>query len=169
MLCLWKLESYLADGKTLEFIQAGLNKKRQRPLSDVYQELLDHCHSLIPHAAINAVLQLNRRKGIGDGFKNKFGNQEQVNAFIRQTTIPKLPENAQTDYETHLRAVIAFDSANGTPVNERVKGLLRRIHGKALLQRFLNVSHKIQVDVKGLLANRIKEKACIPSEIDRFI
>ena len=92
-----------------------------------------------------------------------------MNSFIQENTIPTLPSTAQDEYNTHLRSVAAFDSPDGIPANERVIALLRRIHGKALLERFLHVSHKIQVDVKGLLANRIKEKACIPHEINNFI
>jgi len=169
VLCRWEMESYLAEGEALEHIQASLNKKAQRPLSDVHLELLEHCHILMPHAAINAVLHLYKSKGVGDGFTNRFSNQEAVNTCIQTITIPKLPSGAHTDYETQLKSVAAFDAPCGTPANIRVNGLLRRIHGKALLERFLHVSHKIQVDVKGLLANRIKETACIPSEIDNFI
>jgi hypothetical protein len=162
------MEKYLADGEALEHIQASLNKKQQRPLPEVFNELLEHCHILIPHAAINAVLHRYKKKGVGDGFTNRFFNKEDVNTSIQEITM-NLPSGAQAYYETHLKSVAAFDSPDGKPANERVKSLLRRVHGKALLERFLHASHKIQVDVKGLLANRIREKACIPSEIDNFI
>ena len=169
VLCRWEMESYLADGEALEHIQASLNKKQQRPLCDVFHELLEHCHILIPHASINAVLHRYKSKGVGDGFTNRFSNQEDVTTCIQKNTIPKLPSTAQSDYDIHLKSVAEFDLSDGTPADKRVKALLRRIHGKALLERFLHVSHNIQVDVRGLLANRIKEKACIPSEIDNFI
>ena len=60
VLCRWEMESYLADGEALEHIQASLNRKQQRPLCNVFHELLEHCHILMPHAAINAVLHRYR-------------------------------------------------------------------------------------------------------------
>ncbi|MFZ2632286.1 MAG: hypothetical protein WA017_17475 [Desulfosalsimonadaceae bacterium] len=81
---------------------------------------------------------------------------------------PRLPASGLADYEDHLPRVVAFDSP-GAPVEERLNALLRRIDGKALLERFFHVARNIQVDVKGLLADRIKEKSRIPAEIEIFI
>lgn len=168
VLCRWEMESYLADGEALEHIQAGLNKKPERPLPDVFQELLDHCFVLIPHAAINAVLQLHKRNGVGDGYTNSFSTDEEVSEYFQKTQIPILPGSGQADYDHHLPLVTAFDSPRAS-AEERLIALLRRVHGKALLKRFFHVHHKIQADVKGLLANRIKEKSRIPAEIEAFV
>ncbi|MEW6290584.1 MAG: hypothetical protein AB1545_12105 [Thermodesulfobacteriota bacterium] len=168
VLCRWEMESYLADGEALEHIQAGLNMKPKRALPEVFQELLDHCHVLVPHATINAVLHLHKLAGAGDGYTNRFSTAEEVADDIRKIYIPKLPPHGQDEYENHLSLVAAFDSPGAT-AKERLNGLLRRVHGKALLKRFFHVHHKIQADVKGLLANRIKEKSRIPEEIEAFV
>jgi hypothetical protein len=168
VLCRWEMESYLVDGEALEHIQASLNMKPERPLPDVFQELLDHCFVLIPHAAINAVLQLHKRNGVGDGYTNPFSTDVDVFGHFQKTQIPKLPESVQADYNRELPLVEAFDSL-GASAEVRLIALLRRIHGKALLERFFHVSHRIQTDVKGLLANRIKEKSRIPEEIEAFV
>lgn len=168
VLCRWEMESYLIDGEALEHIQAGLKKAPVRPLPDVLQELLEHCQILIPHATINAVLHLHGIEKVGDGYTNRFVTGEAVISDIRKTQIPRLPPSGQADYEYHLPRVAAFDSP-GAPIEERLNALLRRIDGKALLQRFFLSTRKIQVDVKGLLASRIREKSRIPAEIEIFI
>jgi hypothetical protein len=168
VLCRWEMESYLADGEALEHIQAGLNKASERPTPVVYQELLEHCHVLVPHATINAVLHSHKLSGAGDGYTDRFSTCEQVTADIQKIFIPKLFPTGQADYDQHLPLVTAFDFPDA-PAEERVNALLRRIHGKALLKRFFHASHKIQTDVRGLLANRIKEKSRVPVEIETFI
>ena len=168
VLCRWEMESYLVDGEALEHIQTGFNKKVERPLSDVFQELLDHCHVLLPHATINAVLHLHKFEGAGDGYTNRFSTPEQVLADIQKNYIPKLQPDGQADYDRHLPLVTAFDHP-GASAEERLNSLLRRVHGKALLERFFHASHKIQVDVKGLLVKRIKEQSRIPAEIETFV
>jgi hypothetical protein len=168
VLCRWEMESYLADGEALEHIQASVNKKSVRPLPDVFQELLDHCHVLVPHATINAVLHIHKLGGAGDGYTNRFSTQEEVIADIQKIYIPKLPPSGKADYEHHFPLVTAFDSP-GASAEKRLNALLRRVHGKALLERFFHASHKIKVDVKGLLANRIKEQSRIPTEIETFV
>lgn len=168
VLCRWEMESYLADGEALEHIQAGLNMRPERPLPDVFHELLEHCHVLVPHATINAVLHLHKSAAVGDGYTNRFSTSEKVVEDIQKHFIPKLPSSGQADYDHHLFLVTAFDSP-GAPAEERLNALLRRVHGKALLERFFHASHKIQAEVKGLLANRIKEKGRVPAEIATFV
>ena len=164
----WEMESYLIDCEALEHIQAALKKEPERAMPAVFKELLDHCLILVPHATINAVLHKHRIKKVGDGYTNRFTTAEAVTKDIRQTQIPRLPDSGLADYKDHLPRVEAFDSP-GAPVEERLNALLRRIDGKALLERFFHVARNIQVDVKGLLADRIKEKSRIPVEIDIFI
>ena len=53
-------------------------------------------------------------------------------------------------------------------MGHRVDRLLRRVHGKALLMRFAK-AHGIPGDMKGPLANRIKEMARIPQELVSFV
>ncbi|MEA3548932.1 MAG: hypothetical protein U9R66_14900 [Thermodesulfobacteriota bacterium] len=168
VLCRWEMESYLVDVEALENVKASSKMEPERPLAEVTQELVDHCHVLVPHAAINAVLHLHKIKGLGDGYTNRFNTPDDVNTDIHQKHIPRLPGNGLADYDKHLSLVSAFDLPEDA-LESQLNALLRRIHGKALLERFFHASHKIQVDTRGLLANRIKEKSRIPQEIKEFV
>ena len=72
-----------------------------------------------------------------------------------------------TRYSHHALLVDAFDLVSEAP-RVRVGALLRRIAGKAVLKRF-GASHHINVDLKGLLASRIKEQSRVPEEISSFV
>lgn len=167
-LCRWEIESYLVDGESLEFYRAGIAKQPERPLNIVYQELLDHCQALVPHAAMNAVSHRYERKGLGDGFTDRFSSRNDVDQDIKNTHLPKLPATASGDYEQHITQVEAFDYPGSAPI-DRVNGLLRRVHRKAILQRFQFVHNMRNIELDGVLAKRIKEKGRVPSEIANFV
>lgn len=167
-LCRWEMESYLVDGEALEYYRAGFAKQPARQLNAVYLELFEHCQALVPHAAINAVFHHYHQKGLGDGETNQFTSRSQVDGYIQNTKLPKLPTTAASEYAQHLAQVEAFDYPEA-PTKDRVNGLLRRVHGKAILQRFQH-TYKIQkIELDGLLAKRIEEKGRVPVEIDNFI
>lgn len=167
-LCRWEMESYLVDAEALEHHRACFAKELPRPLTMVYQELLDHCQALVPHAAINAVLHLHRQKGVGDGYTNRFSSRTDVDNDIQTTFISRLPPPAPDDYARHIAHVDAFDCPTAA-TKDRVNGLLRRVHGKAVLERF-RFANKIQnFELDGLLAKRIEEKYRVPVEIENFI
>lgn len=166
-LCRLEMENYLVDAEALEFYSAGIARQPERQLDAVYQELFDHCQALIPHAAINAVSHLHRQKGFGDGYTNRFSSRTQVDSDIQSILLPKLPATAASDYAQHLAKVDAFDYPELEPI-DRVNGLLRRVHGKAVLERFKFV-HKINFELDGLLAKRIEEKCRVPTELANFV
>jgi hypothetical protein len=165
-LCRWEIESYLVDGESLEYFRAGIEKQTERNLDVVYQELFDHCQALIPHAAINALSHQYRQKGLGDGYTNRFSSRAQVDSDIQSNQLPKLTASA-SEYAQQISQIEAFDYPESTSA-VRVNGLLRRVHGKAVLARFLS-AHKIQVDLDGMLAKRIEEKKRVPTEIANFV
>jgi len=170
VLCRWEMESYLVDGEALEHHRACFGMESPRPTSAVYSELLDHCQALLPHAAINAVHHLHHRDGLGDGFTNRFGSRADVDNEIQQIFIPQLPSSAPDEYAQHLAQADAFDTT-GLSAEERVNSLLRRVHGKAVLERFRN-AHKAEIQnakLSGHLAKRIGEKGRVPAEIDDFV
>ena len=166
-LCFWEIENYLADGDALEHCRAEIKMQPARQSQDVYSELLDHCQALVPHAAINAVCHQHRVKGLPDGYTRRFATRTEVEAGILTEKLAGLPAAAAADYTKHLFHVDAFDLPGATPAT-RTKALLRRIHGKALLDRF-SAAHRINIDLKGLLANRILEMAHVPEEIALFV
>lgn len=164
----WELESYLIDAVALEYIVSSLQKRRIRNSSSVNQELVDNCLILVPHAAANAVFHDRKINGLGDGYTNRFADPAAVDADIRAMLKHRIPTEGLPSYNSHLHQVAAFDLPAATS-ELRLLSLLRRIHGKALLERFLHASHNIQADVKGLLARKIKENASVPGEIKAFV
>ncbi|MCB2263157.1 MAG: hypothetical protein LGR52_09505 [Candidatus Thiosymbion ectosymbiont of Robbea hypermnestra] len=167
VLCRWEMESYLADAIALEQCRAELKRQPRRSDSIVAQELLDQCDALVPHAAINATCHELRVRGSGDGYTDRFPTRSAVEADVQSKLLPNLPDPAGALYAKHVPLVEAFDKS-GSPPGERVDALLRRVDGKGFLSRF-GFIHNITVDLKGLLANRIKEQARIPSEIRDFV
>lgn len=169
-LCRWEMENYLAEGEALERYCAEREFQTPRTMQIVYQELLDHCQALVPHAAANALMHIHRLQGLSDGhYKNhtRYPSRQAVDDDVRNTQLSRFPQVKETEYEQQVVAVDGFDAPNASPP-ERVKALLRRIHGKALLNRFASL-HGIRDDMRGHLANRIKEMGLVPDEISAFV
>ncbi|WP_310448907.1 hypothetical protein [Sulfuritalea sp.] len=167
-LCRWEMENYLADGEAMEKCRAEIEMEPPRPMQDVYDELLNHCQVLIPHAAINAVCHQHRIEGLSDGYTNRrFSTRAESEACVQQDKFPRLPSSAAADYAMHVSRVDAFDLP-GESSTTRVTALLRRVHGKALLDRF-SAAHRIKDNLKGRLANHVREMARVPSEIALFV
>lgn len=168
-LCRWEMENYLADGNAMEKCRAEIKSQLPRLSVTVYDELLNHCQALIPHAAMNAVCHLHRVEGLKDGYvkQKHLSTREDVDAEIRAGKLTRLPSSAAADYAQQTAHVDAFDLPGETP-RARVNALLRRVHGKALLARFAAM-HSISIDLKGLLANRIREMALVPAELASFV
>ncbi|MBI3095491.1 MAG: hypothetical protein HYY97_11520 [Rhodocyclales bacterium] len=167
-LCRWEMENYLADGEAMEKCRAEIEMQPPRPTQEVYDELLNHCQVLIPHAAINAVCHHHKIEGLSDGYTNgRFPTRAESETCVKNDRFPKLPPSAVADYAMHVSHVDAFDLPGETSTN-RVNALLRRVHGKALLDRF-SFAHSIRIDLKGLLANRMREMERVPAEIAQFV
>lgn len=167
MLIRWEIENYLVDGEALEFYRSGNESRAARPLDIVHNELLEHCQTLVPHAAFNALSHQYRGRGLGDGYANRFTSRGQVESDIAITHLPKLPTAAAVDYPQKVTEVEAFDNPSATTL-DRINGLLRRLHGKAVLERFRYV-HRINFNLDGFLAKRIEEKNRVPGELTRFV
>lgn len=162
----WELENYLVDSRALEKCRAELKMESARDDLLVNTEILGHCEALIPHAAANALLHKHKAKGLSDGYTNRLDSRIDVTVEVTNQVLRGLALVAD-EYEQQLRCVDAFDYPEAD-VGTRVNALLRRIHGKALLKRYTH-KERIQHDIKGQLANRIKEMARIPVELEAFI
>ncbi len=166
----WEMESYLADVGAMEKCRAEIKMDQARPVPVVQDELLDHCQILVPHAAFNALCHTYKMDAVGDGWVTRFPSRAAIDAAISTQQLPRISPvalDATEEYAQQVAKVDAFD-APGSPSGLRVDGLLRRVHGKALLMRFSCV-HGINTDIKGLLANRIKEMSRIPLELVSFV
>lgn len=168
----WEMESYLIEGEVLEKCRAEIKMDVARPAQDVHQELFDHCQALVPHAAVNALFHTHKVSGLKDIYANcaRFMTRASVEMDIQGNQLPRLGTDLPayaTEYRQHVSNVDAFEVLDANLV-DRVNSLLRRIHGKELLSRYMS-SHKIHNELKGQLANRIKELGRVPEEIIAFV
>lgn len=166
----WEVESYLIDGDLLEQYRSELSMTLPRPSSQIWDELLADCQALIPHAALNATYHCYRKSGLADGSTNQFQNRDTVESQLIEKILTSLVEyhpDLRHQYSHHLSQVEAFDTTH-SPSELRVHGLLRRVHGKAVLSRFKN-RHKIKDDFRGSLASRIKSVGRVPQELHDFV
>lgn len=170
LLCRWEMENYLIDGLALEQCRAERAMTPERSADVVYQELLADCQMLISHAAINSVCHKYHVKGLGDGYANRFACREEMEADIQQGKLASLAAvnaAAHDDYGQQIAHLQAFDQPAETDAI-RVTALLRRLHGKALLERYAHRC-KLQDELRGTLANRILEMKRVPAEIEEFV
>ena len=166
----WEMESYLIDGEVLEKCRAEIKMQVVRPAEVVHQELLDYCQILVPHAAVNALFHTHKIPGLRDGYVTQFDTRAAVDLDITSHQLKRLGENdaaSEVAYDQHVSNVDAFDIPGAEPTL-RVNSLLRRVHGKALLMRYAS-NHKIHDELKGQLANRIKELGRVSEEITAFV
>lgn len=166
----WEMESYLIDGDVLETCRAQIKMVSPKPILDVHQELLEHCQILIPHAAANALFHAHKISALGDGYVTRFNTRADIDSDISGKQLPRLSPSIATpenEYGQHVSKVDAFDFPGADPA-KRVNSLLRRVHGKALLIRYAS-THKIHNELKGQLANRIRELGRVPEEITAFV
>lgn len=169
-LCRWEMENYLADAEALEKCRSEKCLQPPRTTSAVHDELLEHCQVLVPYAALCAVSHAYKAKAPGDGYTRQFSTREAIDADIQLNRISKLPApspDVVVAYAQQVSNVERFDRPEQSSA-QRFAGLMRRLNGKALLGRFAK-AHDIQDDMKGFLANRIKECGRIPDELTTFV
>ncbi len=166
----WEMESYLVDGELLELHRAQKEMTQPRPAHVVWDELLGDCQALIPHAALNAVHHHYKIPGLGDGRTDGFKSRAEVDEKLVGNVLASLKKaypNCDGVYAEHLAHVEAFDAIPASS-DQRVQGLLRRVHGKAVLSRFKK-RHRINDDFRGQLAAQIKAVGRVPQELDEFV
>lgn len=157
----WEIENYLIRATEMEQDRCDNSRNPElcRPDFEVYRELREHCDTLVPHAAINVHLHRRGIKKVGDGATNEYATRAEVDAFFRQCHLGTASDGDLAEYDDWLKRIDAFDSP-GKPDEERVALMQRRIHGKAILQRFFN-RRKIESEVRWRLAR----KSSAPAEL----
>lgn len=166
----WEMESYLVDAELLEQHRTQKEMTQSRPAHEVWDELLGDCQALIPHAALNAVHHHCKTPGLGDGRTDGFKSRADVDEKLVGNVLASLKKaypHCDAVYAEHLARVEAFDAISASS-DQRVQGLLRRVHGKAVLSRFKK-RHKINDDFRGQLAAQIKAAGRVPKELDEFV
>jgi hypothetical protein len=165
----WEVENYLLAPKPLESVLAVLASGRKcRAEAVVEAELWRHADALIPFAALNQALHLHRRAARGDGWPKKFPTRcETHDAIVSEF---EASQDVLLQYHKNLPLIDAFSapanaSAGQTP---DLDGLLRIVNGKAMLERIKHQA-RISYDLTFLLAKEIREKQCVPVELQEFV
>jgi len=144
----WEVENYLIKAREMELVRCNSQKYPEpcRTEEKIEQELREHCETLVPHAAINAYLHELGSPSVGNGITNDYPDRTAVDSFFRTTKLAMMPPQQVKRYESWLTSVDAFDDASRSD-SERVRLMQRRIHGKAMLERFFyqrNVRHEVR-------------------------
>ncbi|MFZ4876625.1 hypothetical protein ACL9RI_16215 [Janthinobacterium sp. Mn2066] len=163
----WELENYLIDAVAWE--QERVNAKTKgdgrRSTDEVMVEILSHCDILVAHAAANALLHSIGKAKIGDGFGSHVDSRAAFEQLLLTGPFKGFDEKQLDAYASWKQKIEAFDLPNGT-VEQRVFAISRRIHGKALVERFFK-KYSIQDDKRFSVAGRISGR--IPQEISARI
>lgn len=159
----WELENYLIDAVAWE--QERVNAKTRgagrRPANEVLAEILSHCDILVAHAAANALLHSLGKAKIGDGFGSHVENRAAFEELLMLGPFKEFDAAQLASYASWKEKIEAFDLPHGT-VEQRVFAISRRIHGKALLERFFK-KYSVQEDKRFSVASSIADR--IPQEI----
>lgn len=159
----WELENYLVDPEFWErerIDSAAMRGGGRRSEEEVARELLTHCDILIAHAAANALRMEQRKKKLGDGIGAEAKTRKEFEEILFSGPMKNLTEEEKASYIEWVKRIEAFDYP-GEVEMRRLFGLCRRIHGKALLQRFHrahNIAGDMRFRVARLMAGRIPEE-----------
>jgi hypothetical protein len=164
----WEIESYLIDPSSIEKHLCNKDGGRQ-PRSDdtVEQECLVHAEALIPHAAMNYAKRKIGEKEFPDTqtsrFSNKSGVEKEYQCLKEKGEIC---DSVWCEYQKAVPKVEAF--AYGKTSRQRLFGLLRRVNGKAMLERIIK-KDKLLDKPNFFLAAAIRDRKAIPQELIDFI
>ena len=161
----WEIENYLIDSAAWEQarVDAKTRGEGKRTVAEVEKELLEHCDVLIAHAAANAVRSNARLGKIGDGYEAEAKTRADFEARLFNGPMKALTVEEKQEYNNWIKKIEAFDIPDA-PARQRILAVCRRLHGKALLERFRR-KHKIDNDIRFGIARSLSEAAKVPSEI----
>ena len=166
-LCRWEIENYLLDLEEIEILLADLGKEsprstRQNPV--VAQELLEHCHVLVPIMACNIIRHQNGLAAL----PIKYGQEESDRQAIEANILKNIEKLGVADNYVETLSKIDSFNRNGTSEEQLFYRFNRLIDGKRLFER-LKVQNGLGEDYRFLLARKIKEKNKIDIELTDMI
>lgn len=164
----WEVESYLVEPDIVEHhVALKQGGRLERASVEVAAECLAHAEVLIPHAALNGAL---RDQGIAewhDGATSAYADRAAFESHLLACrdsgNIGCLIWNG---YQANVPKVEAF--GDGSEPAERLRGLLRRVNGKALIHRIKKMA-KLHDDPTFYLAAAIRQRGAIPSELTLYV
>jgi chromosome condensin MukBEF ATPase and DNA-binding subunit MukB len=148
-----------------ERVNAKSRGDGRRSSDEVMVEILSHCDILVAHAAANALLHSLGKAKIGDGFGSQVDSRAAFEQLLLSGPFKGFSSEQLMDYASWKEKIEAFDLPNGS-VEQRVFAISRRIHGKALLERFFK-KYSIQDDKRFSVASRISGR--VPLELSARI
>lgn len=160
----WELENYLVDAEVWEQkrVDAKTRGAGHRAEDEVAQELLAHCDVLIAHAAANIMRHnVMGKKKLGDGFGAEKKTRADFEAKLFQGPLSALTVEQRALYYHWVKKIEAFDQPHA-PITQRLSAVCRRVHGKALLERF-KMAHNIGDEIRFTIARQLSTK--VPREI----
>lgn len=165
---LWELESYLISPPVIEECLADYEKGREPggKIGETTARLMEHAVVLTRHAALNSTLHEHNLEQWGDGRSER--NSEADFMAKVEAELGKRDDKFRQVYQAHLDKARKFDPQS-TSVEDNLKGLLRRVHGKAMIRR-IQAAEKIN-DGETLvyqLASKVKERG-LPPELVGYI
>lgn len=166
--CFWELENYLVDPEAVEhYVALRDGGRRARPKEDATLDCLQHAEALIPHAALNGALRSEGKAEWGDGATSQFRDRTAFEAHLKTCHERGDIETPIWDcFKENLERVEAF--ANAATPCERLRGLLRRVNGKALIHR-IKKAGRLQDDPTFSLADLIRRDNRIPDELKSYV
>jgi hypothetical protein len=164
----WELENYVIDPEAIEHYVALRDRGRpRRPEPEATSDCLAHAETLIPHAALNSALHDEGKPEWKDGCTTRYQNRAAFEAFLHAChDRGDISDQTWQAFKTNLASVEAFGDA-ATP-RERLRGLLRRINGKALIHRIKQAAN-LKDDPFFGLADLIRQHGRIPDELKSYI
>ncbi len=162
----WELESYLIEPGAIESYLAPTEGGRAgRSISIVLSELIDHANALVPLAAFNQALHQHGKPARGDGYTQAYTRQEVEEKINMEQA--SAPFDLWADYQANIPFIEAFAGNGSITPGDKLKGLLRIINGKSMLERIKKTAG-IQHDITYHLAKEIKQTG-VPDEFENFV
>jgi hypothetical protein len=159
----WELENYLVDASAWEHerVNAKTRGEGRRSDDEVVAELLEHCKILVAHAAANVVRHLRGQPKIGDGFGTGAKCRADFENLLFTGPMRNASQADRAEYNQWVEKIEAFDIPSSPPII-RLLAMCRRVHGKALIERFFR-TYNIQDDKRFSVAGRLA--ANVPNEL----
>jgi hypothetical protein len=164
----WELESYLIDPEVIEnHVALKDGGRRPRSIDNATTDCLSHAEVLIPHAALNSALRSCGQEEWGDGATSGYPTRADFEGHIEDCqTAGKIDSSVWKTYQENVPKVDAF--ANRLKPAEHLRGLLRRVNGKALIHRIKKKAN-LHDDPTFFLADAIRQRGKIPEELKSYL
>ncbi len=165
---LWELESYLVSPPVVEEFLADCERGREpgTKLGETTAKLLEHATVLTHHAALNSALHEYSMEQWADG-RTERDSEVQFLAKV-QAEVDKQGLEFQAVYKKQLDKTRLFNPQTPS-VEANLKGLLRRVHGKAMIMRIKEAANIRDKDTLVYqLASKVKDRG-LPDELVGYV